>query len=109
MPNMSALESGIINFKKGIKEIGLRLVVKLNDATMPIPTRVNCFRRINEIYDLSDKVIEKVLKSELDLNDEQVRNKINDDIYTIINDNEHTEFTSEEKKLFDDPSTRGQI
>ena len=102
---MSALESGIIKFKKGIKEIGLRLVAKLNNATMPIPTRVNCFRRINEIYNLSDKVIEKVLKSELDLNDEQVRNKINDELYTIINDNEHTEFTSEEKILFDELQT----
>ena len=103
MPNMSALESGIINLKKGIKEIGLiPLVAKLNDDTMPIPTRVNCFRRINEIYDLSNKVIKKVLKSELDLNDEQVRNKINDELYTIINDNEHTEFTSEEKQLFNE-------
>jgi len=99
MPNRLAAEILISNFKKAIEEIGIMpLVEKLNDDTKPIVTRVNCLRRINEIRELSDKV----LKSKLDLSNVEERNKINDKLYAIINDNEHSEFTSKENQLFND-------
>jgi hypothetical protein len=99
MPNRLASEILISQFKRGIEEIGIiPLVDTFNDVTNPIAIRVNCFRRINEIYKLRDKV----LKSKLDLSNVEERNKINDKLYAIIEDNEHTEFTSEEKQLFDD-------
>ena len=100
MPNRLASEMLVSQFERGIKEIGIiPLVATFNDVTKPIVTRVNCFRRINEIYKLRDEV----LKSKLDLlSNVEERNKINDKLCAIIEDNEHTEFTSEEKQLFDD-------
>jgi Family of unknown function (DUF5856) len=65
------------------------LVATLNDFTKPIVTRVNAFRRINEIYD--------VLEIE-GMSDEQLHAKLND----IFNKPpvSHESFNDEENKLF---------
>jgi|LauGreDrversion4_1035100.scaffolds.fasta_scaffold144150_2 hypothetical protein len=71
------------------------LIAVLKDVTKPILTRVNAFRKLNDIY----VVIDELNLKKISLTDEQLDERLND----IFNKSPvfHHEFDSEEKNLFD--------